>query len=216
MAHVKELHGPLWKEAGNDFMPGQLDLMARFYTYPDGDARAAHYGLATGSSQHLWLLEASCSEALVLRRQVNLAAVRRNAHKQQKYDKALECHRVAQGRGGIGLSGVAGGPGRHRQPSPRSGETSCEREQPVVTGRGRLNPARWRSNQRADLPAIPIGEAYGVAGADRSAHCIAVEEIARACASSSLIVAGPRGLLRCRRDEDPGVKGRFRLVGNTG
>jgi len=42
----------------------------------------------------------------------------------------------------------------------------------------------------ADLLALHIPEQYGGAGADRIAHCIVVEEIARVCASSSLIVAG--------------------------
>jgi alkylation response protein AidB-like acyl-CoA dehydrogenase len=42
----------------------------------------------------------------------------------------------------------------------------------------------------ADLLALHIPEQYGGAGADRIAHSIVVEEIARVCASSSLIVAG--------------------------
>src|SRR3954453_5715310 len=42
----------------------------------------------------------------------------------------------------------------------------------------------------ADLLAIHVPEQYGGAGADRIAHSIVVEEIARVCASSSLIVAG--------------------------
>ncbi len=44
--------------------------------------------------------------------------------------------------------------------------------------------------KRADLLAIHVPEAYGGAGADRIAHSIVVEEVARVCASSSLIVAG--------------------------
>ena len=44
--------------------------------------------------------------------------------------------------------------------------------------------------KRADLLAIHVPEQYGGAGADRIAHSIVVEEIARVCASSSLIVAG--------------------------
>ena len=44
--------------------------------------------------------------------------------------------------------------------------------------------------KKADLLAIHVPEEYGGAGADRIAHSIVVEEIARACASSSLIVAG--------------------------
>ena len=44
--------------------------------------------------------------------------------------------------------------------------------------------------QKADLLALHVPEQYGGAGADRIAHSIVVEEIARVCASSSLIVAG--------------------------
>ena len=39
----------------------------------------------------------------------------------------------------------------------------------------------------ADLLAVHIPEQYGGAGADKIAHCIVIEEIARVCASSSLI-----------------------------
>ena len=42
----------------------------------------------------------------------------------------------------------------------------------------------------ADLLAIHVPEEYGGAGADKIAHCIVVEEIARVCASSSLIPMG--------------------------
>jgi len=42
---------------------------------------------------------------------------------------------------------------------------------------------------RADLHAVHIGEEYGGAGADAISACIVIEEIARACASSSLIPA---------------------------
>ena len=44
--------------------------------------------------------------------------------------------------------------------------------------------------RRADLLALHVPEQYGGAGADRIAHSIVVEEIARVCASSSLIPAG--------------------------
>ncbi len=44
--------------------------------------------------------------------------------------------------------------------------------------------------KKADLLALHVPEEYGGAGADRIAHSIVVEEIARVCASSSLIVAG--------------------------
>ena len=39
----------------------------------------------------------------------------------------------------------------------------------------------------ADLHAVHVPEAYGGAGADAVAVCIVIEEIARACVSSSLI-----------------------------
>jgi alkylation response protein AidB-like acyl-CoA dehydrogenase len=42
----------------------------------------------------------------------------------------------------------------------------------------------------ADLLAIHVPEVYGGAGADKIAHCILVEEVARVCASSSLIPMG--------------------------
>ncbi len=42
----------------------------------------------------------------------------------------------------------------------------------------------------ADMLAIHVPEQYGGAGADKIAHCILVEEIARVCASSSLIPMG--------------------------
>ncbi len=41
--------------------------------------------------------------------------------------------------------------------------------------------------KRADLLAIHVPEEYGGAGADAIAHCIVLEEVARVCASSSLI-----------------------------
>jgi alkylation response protein AidB-like acyl-CoA dehydrogenase len=44
--------------------------------------------------------------------------------------------------------------------------------------------------RRADLLALHVPQEYGGAGADRIAHSIVVEEIARVCAASSLIVAG--------------------------
>src|ERR1700685_3475570 len=52
---------------------------------------------------------------------------------------------------------------------------------------------------KADLQAVHIPEAYGGAGADAIATAIVIEEVARACASSSLIPAvnklGPVPLL---------------------
>src|SRR6266699_4520486 len=50
----------------------------------------------------------------------------------------------------------------------------------------------WQSHDalvRAELQAVHIPEAYGGAGADAIATVIVVEEVARACASSSLIPA---------------------------
>ena len=44
--------------------------------------------------------------------------------------------------------------------------------------------------KNADLLAIHVPEEYGGAGADKIAHCIVVEEVARVCASSSLIPMG--------------------------
>ena len=44
--------------------------------------------------------------------------------------------------------------------------------------------------KRNDLLALHVPEEYGGAGADRISHSIVVEEVARVCASSSLIVAG--------------------------
>jgi alkylation response protein AidB-like acyl-CoA dehydrogenase len=44
--------------------------------------------------------------------------------------------------------------------------------------------------KKSDLLAIHVPEEYGGAGADRIAHSIVVEEVARVCAASSLIVAG--------------------------
>jgi alkylation response protein AidB-like acyl-CoA dehydrogenase len=52
---------------------------------------------------------------------------------------------------------------------------------------------------RAELTAVHIPEAYGRSGADAIATAIVIEEVARACASSSLIPAvnklgtGPAG-----------------------
>jgi alkylation response protein AidB-like acyl-CoA dehydrogenase len=59
--------------------------------------------------------------------------------------------------------------------------------------------------QRADLLALHVPEEYGGPGADRLAHSIVVEEIARVCASSSLIVAanklGTMGLILSGSEE---------------
>ncbi len=59
--------------------------------------------------------------------------------------------------------------------------------------------------KKNDLLALHVPEEYGGAGADRIAHSIVVEEIARVCASSSLIVAGNKlgtmGLILSGSDE---------------
>jgi len=64
--------------------------------------------------------------------------------------------------------------------------------------------------RQADLLALHVPEQYGGAGADRIAHSIVVEEIARVCASSSLIVAGNKlgtmGLILSGSEE---LKGRY-------
>ncbi len=57
----------------------------------------------------------------------------------------------------------------------------------------------------ADMLAIHVPEEYGGAGADKIAHCILVEEVARVCASSSLIPMGNKlgttGLILSGSDE---------------
>jgi alkylation response protein AidB-like acyl-CoA dehydrogenase len=59
--------------------------------------------------------------------------------------------------------------------------------------------------KRNDLLGLHIPEEYGGAGADKIAHCIVVEELARVCASSSLIVAagklGTQGLILSGSEE---------------
>ena len=52
---------------------------------------------------------------------------------------------------------------------------------------GRVPPGVVRRAGRRRLPAPHIPEEYGGAGADALATCIVIEEVARACASSSLI-----------------------------
>jgi len=64
---------------------------------------------------------------------------------------------------------------------PRAGEIDEAAEYP------------WDVHQAlkdADLLAIHVPEEYGGAGADKIAHCIVIEEVARVCASSSLIPMG--------------------------
>src|ERR1041384_7714207 len=47
----------------------------------------------------------------------------------------------------------------------------------------------YEALRKADLPAVHIPEDYGGAGADSIATAIVIEEVARACAASSLIPA---------------------------
>jgi len=54
---------------------------------------------------------------------------------------------------------------------------------------GEFPKAAYDALQRADFHAPHIPEGYGGAGADALATCIVIEEVARACASSSLIPA---------------------------
>jgi alkylation response protein AidB-like acyl-CoA dehydrogenase len=58
-----------------------------------------------------------------------------------------------------------------------------------VDANGRFPQEALDALLRADLHAVHIPEAYGGAGADALAAVIVVEEVARACASSSLIPA---------------------------
>jgi alkylation response protein AidB-like acyl-CoA dehydrogenase len=63
----------------------------------------------------------------------------------------------------------------------------------------------YRALVASDLHAVHVPEAYGGAGADAVAVCIVVEEIARACVSSSLIPSvnklGTTGLLLAGSEE---------------
>src|SRR3954454_9091251 len=54
---------------------------------------------------------------------------------------------------------------------------------------GQFPQASYDALAAADFAAPHIGEEYGGAGADTLATCIVIEEVARACASSSLIPA---------------------------
>ena len=64
--------------------------------------------------------------------------------------------------------------------------------------------------KRADLLAIHVPEQYGGAGADRIAHSIVVEEVARVCASSSLILIGNKlGTMGLILDGSEDLKARY-------
>src|SRR3954467_2755366 len=54
---------------------------------------------------------------------------------------------------------------------------------------GQFPQASYDALAAADFAAPHIGEEYGGAGADAVAACIVIEEVARACAASSLIPA---------------------------
>ena len=69
----------------------------------------------------------------------------------------------------------------------------------------------------ADLLAIHVPEEYGGAGADKIAHCIVVEEIARVCASSSLIPMGNKlGTTGLILSGSPELKQRYLPDGRQG
>ena len=68
-----------------------------------------------------------------------------------------------------------------RRRSPRTPRTS--------TSRAATRPRRAEALTRAGFHAITIPEEYGGEGADELAGCIVIEEVARVCATSSLIPA---------------------------
>ena len=93
---------------------------------------------------------------------------------------------------------------------PRGGARGLRRQGRAARGRGRRDrrvPARRRYDalRAADFHAPHIPVEYGGAGADALATAIVIEEVARACASSSLIPAvnklGTMPLLLAGSDE---------------
>ena len=54
---------------------------------------------------------------------------------------------------------------------------------------GEFPQASYDALRKADFHAVHVPEEYGGAGADALATCIVIEEVARACASTSLIPA---------------------------
>ena len=87
-----------------------------------------------------------------------------------------------------------------RSPCRRSTRRCARRCAPWPTTRSRPHAAEidrtaefpwdvYEALVKADLHAVHIPEAYGGAGADAIATAIVIEEVARACASSSLIPA---------------------------
>src|SRR6202161_909083 len=70
---------------------------------------------------------------------------------------------------------------------------------------------------KADLQAVHIPEAYGGAGADAIATVIVIEEVARACASSSLIPAVNKlGTVPLLLSASEGLKQRYLPPGARG
>jgi alkylation response protein AidB-like acyl-CoA dehydrogenase len=65
--------------------------------------------------------------------------------------------------------------------APRAAEIDAKAEFPTDV---------YAALKANDMTAIHVPEAYGGAGADKIASCIVVEEVARVCASSSLIPMG--------------------------
>ena len=70
-----------------------------------------------------------------------------------------------------------------------------------VDEQGRYPVEAREALAKAGFHAIIIPEEYGGEGADELAGCIVIEEVARVCASSSLIPARQRA----RADPDPAV-----------
>src|SRR3954447_26644388 len=58
-----------------------------------------------------------------------------------------------------------------------------------VDARAEFPQASYDALRQADFHAVHIPEEYGGAGADALATCIVIEEVARVCASTSLIPA---------------------------
>ncbi len=71
----------------------------------------------------------------------------------------------------------------------RSARTRSPRTRPRWTRRPRSPQAAYDALQAGDFHAPHLPEAYGGVGADALATCIVIEEVARVCASSSLIPA---------------------------
>ena len=80
----------------------------------------------------------------------------------------------------------------HRRSARRCAPWPTTRSRPHAADIDRTCEFPWDVHEalvKADLQAVHIPEAYGGAGADAIATVIVIEEVARACASSSLIPA---------------------------